>query len=85
MKHLTSYLASWSTLFAPLLVAPFHDTSPAAAFENSDNDTLEPVRDLRVIIVYIVKLKERHLFLRGHHGETRTTEVTKNLGTSFPC
>ena len=44
MKHLTSYLASWSTLFAPFLVAPYHDTSPAAAFENSDNDTVEPVR-----------------------------------------
>jgi hypothetical protein len=44
MKHLTSYLASWSTLFAPFLVAPYHDTSPAAAFENSDNDIVEPVR-----------------------------------------
>ena len=44
MKHLTSYLASWSTLFGPLLVAPHHDTSPAAAFENSDNDIIEPVR-----------------------------------------
>jgi|LauGreDrversion4_2_1035121.scaffolds.fasta_scaffold372731_2 hypothetical protein len=50
MKHLTSYLASWSTLFGPLLVAPYHDTSPAAVFENSDNDTIEPVRVLRFII-----------------------------------
>ncbi len=50
MKHLTSYLATWSTLFGQLLVAPYHDTSPAAAFENSVNDTVEPVRVLRVII-----------------------------------
>ena len=45
MKHLSSYIVSWSILFGPLLVAPNHDMTPAAAFANSDYDTEEPVRD----------------------------------------
>ena len=43
MKHLTNYLVEWCIMYSPQLVAPMHDENPAPAFENSEQDTIEPV------------------------------------------
>jgi hypothetical protein len=48
------YLVEWSITFAPLLIPPGHDISPAERFADSESETVEPVLRAESLIIYVI-------------------------------